>query len=88
MNRAAHKIAGGAVGTIATLKFCEQRQLNPDFLDFLIMLGAGILGGRMADILEPATNPWHPAAAHSVPIAGLVVRGIQVISNDDRCPEF
>lgn len=88
MNRPVHKIAGGAVGTIATLKFCEEQQLNPDFLDVLIVVAAGTFGGCMADILEPATNPWHRGAAHSVLIAGLVAQGIQAISDDDRCPEW
>jgi len=88
MERVTHKVVGAAAGTFGALKFCEEQQLNPDFLDLSIVLGAGTLGGRMADILEPANNPWHRGAAHSVLIAGLVAHGIQAISDNDRCPEW
>lgn len=40
-----------------------------DFLELVVVAGAGALAGITADILEPATSSWHRKTIHSVGIA-------------------
>lgn len=70
MNRTAHVNAGVACGAVTSIALaCDDDRADV----FLEMLGGAIggwLGGRLPDLLEPATNPDHRAIFHSLTVGG------------------
>ena len=75
-NRSAHVSAGCLSATAFYLALVEVPE-NP--LELVMMFGAVYFGGRMPDILEPATNPNHRAFLHSVAILLLIAYGIKLL---------
>ena len=66
MNRSAHDLAGGVAGLLSTLIATVQAQRPLDLAELLGCWAGGVLGARLPDTLEPATNPHHRQAAHAV----------------------
>lgn len=52
-------------------------EVPEDPMDLIILFGAGHFGGRMPDLLEPATNPHHRKFFHGLLVLLLLAYGIK-----------
>ena len=69
-NGKAHMIVGGLTGT-ATAAVLSRNENGWDFaLEVLGGAGAGAIGGKLPDSLEPALHPHHRAFFHSLAAGG------------------
>lgn len=75
-NRSAHISAGCLSAATVYLALVEIPE-NP--LEFIAIIGAGYFGGRMPDLLEPATNPNHRQFFHCVAVLLLLAYGIKLL---------
>ena len=62
-----HTSAGVAVGILTFLRLGDEPSANDPLVDFGVVALAGSIGGKLPDILEPATSPNHRAFFHSWP---------------------
>jgi membrane-bound metal-dependent hydrolase YbcI (DUF457 family) len=75
-NGKAHMLVGGAVGL--GLYFIHHRVIHDQELTLEGVIGSfsfGAVGGLMADILEPASNPRHRKFFHSITFATIALLG-------------
>lgn len=70
MNRAAHVNAGVICGLSAAVALANRDDQADVFLEGIGGILGGWLGGRLPDMLEPATSPDHRATFHSLTVGG------------------
>lgn len=68
-NRTTHVFAGGAIG-LAIASMDKQKNDVSHQPPFAGLVGA--VGGRLPDLLEPATNPNHRQFFHSILVLGTI----------------
>ena len=69
-----HTMAGVAVGVATFFALDDEPSQNNPLMDIGLTTFAGAIGGKLPDIIEPATSPNHRAFFHSWPIlAGTVL---------------
>ncbi len=80
MRRKQHMQIGALVGGVAYIGYCSYRkkqdenyEFNP--LSFGACILAGMVGGRLPDIIEPAIDPNHRKFWHSLTCAGVLSTG-------------
>jgi hypothetical protein len=83
-NATTHGLAGGASGAIVSLATCEGTSLVEACAALLTGMGLGYLGGRAADLLEPASHPNHRGPAHSAAV-GV---GLFALARSDSATEW
>ena len=66
--RTAHTLAGAAAGYLAASSADTTKQEGAGW-EPLAGIAAGCIGGRLPDLLEPASTPNHRAVAHSAAVA-------------------
>lgn len=59
-------VAGLACGAVTSMVVLSRKEKQPDFTLLVAGALAGAGGGRLPDVLEPATHPNHRAFFHSV----------------------
>lgn len=75
-SRAAHVTAGGLCAVSFYLSLVEV-PANP--AELIMLYGVGYFGGRIPDLLEPATNPNHRRFFHCVLVLLLIAYGIKLL---------
>lgn len=73
-NAAGHALYGGLSGAATYLIMRQSYDRQPDFGEFLLCVGMGILGGAAPDVIEPADHPHHRKTAHSFGAAWLLLK--------------
>lgn len=73
-NAADHALYGGLSGAATYLIMRRSYNRQPDFGEFLLCVGMGILGGMAPDAIEPADHPHHRQTAHSLGAAWLLLK--------------
>ena len=73
-NRSVHVVTSGALGALYALHMSPSQ---PEAHRLLEVIGGGFggcVGGRLPDVLEPATTPNHRGRAHSCAAAGTLLK--------------
>lgn len=83
----AHILAGAATSCAVVLWDRHSRQKQTELSHILLGLVVGVFFALLADILEPATNPYHRGFFHSLVFAcflGLILLKFFKKTDDDK----
>lgn len=72
--RRVHTSVGAVVGGLTA---AARTPVRPPAIPIAEMVGGaigGYWGGRLPDLIEPATSPWHRGPAHSVSLATILAK--------------
>jgi membrane-bound metal-dependent hydrolase YbcI (DUF457 family) len=80
MRRKQHMQIGAIIGAVAYGGYYFYRKSRDEYYEFNpVAFGAsilaGVVGGRLPDIIEPARNPGHRKFWHSLTCAGILNAG-------------
>lgn len=75
-NGPTHILVGVIAGTGAAVFKSKGQETPCRFLEAAGGALGGYLGGKLPDILEPATSSWHRSTAHSFSAAAVVATGL------------
>src|SRR4051812_25438840 len=73
-NRSAHLVTSGAIGVVYALHMFQGAPEPHRLLEAIGGGFGGCTGGRLPDVLEPATTPNHRGRAHSCAAAGVLLK--------------
>ncbi|MDA2934881.1 metal-dependent hydrolase [Acidobacteria bacterium AH-259-D05] len=88
MNKKTHIVVGMAGAGLAVVPLCEKQGIKLDPGLVLIAAIAGLVGGRLPDLIEPESHPNHRQLGHSASIGALLIKVASDLFDDDNCPTW